>query len=413
MTSPNPFLPVPAPPLIPSRYGLYAAATPIDEPAGMWQYGTVWDDSDNCTHGGLWQECCSRFETIGTNALRKVTVTVTFIARPAMGGGTEFVAVARDNWTGGPITNITVGIGPVGGPATDTLVISSDGVESAVIATEPACGQDYGVTVDPAGTTPPNVVGVITVTPADDPNVPCSGSVTVSFSVEVAEPTAEKAFSDSTFSFCDPFVVYDGRICPTLTEAQLLSSARNRLALSEQRQVEQMFWRGPNVPSLASASTVVLNRDATGMGVPVSPQTAVALLEGCLSDRYLGTGLIHAPKWTAGLFNREMQIAYELGTAPILRTPVGTGWVFGAGYPGTGPEGQPAPAAVAAPGQAWVYGTGQVVIRRSPVVANVARDRNGCVTALAERTVVLGVQCDVRCAVLVDFSLCDCAPEAA
>lgn len=408
----NPFLPIAAPPLIPTRYGLYAAATPIDEPHGQWEFGTVWDDSDNCTHGGLWQPCCSRFEDAGTNALRKVTVTVTFTARPALLGGTEFVAVARDNWTGGPITNITVGIGPVGGPPTDTLVISSNGVESAVIATEPVCGQDYGVSIDPAGTIPPNVVGVITVSPAVGTDTPCSGSVTLNFSVEVAEPTGEKAFSDSTFVYGDPFVVYDGRICPNYTEEQLKTSARNRFALSEQRQVEQMFWRGPNVPALANVDTVVLNRDATGLGVPVSPSTAVALLEGCLQDRYLGTGLIHAPRWTAGLFNREYQIAYELGTSPILRTSIGTGWVFGSGYPGTGPEGQPAPTTTPAPGQAWVYATGQVVIRRSPVIANAVRDRTGCVTALAERTVVLGIQCNVKCAVLVDFTLCDCPVPA-
>lgn len=405
----NPFLPVPSPALVPTRYGLYAAATPLDEPGGLWEQGIVWDDSDHCTSGGLWEACCSRFETDGTNALRKVTVTVTFIGRPAVGGGVEFVAIARDNWTGGPITNITAGIGPVGGPYADTVVISSDGTESAVITTEAVCGIDYGVSVDPTGTIPPNAVGVLPISPADDPDRPCSGAVNVSFTVEVAEPTDTKAFSDSTFVFGDPFIVYDGRICPSYSEAQLLDSARNRLAISEQRQVEQMFWRGPNLPSLTDSSTVVLNRNASGIGQPVSPLTAIALLEGCLADRYLGVGLIHAPRWTAGLFNREMQIAYELGTAPILRTPIGTGWVFGAGYPGTGPQGQPAPTATPAPGQAWIYATGQVVIRRSPVIANAARDRvTGCVTALAERSVVLGIQCDVRCAVLVDFTLCDC-----
>ena len=403
----NPFLPVASPPLVPARYGLYAAATPIDEPNGMWEYGIVWDDSDHCTHGGLWEACCTRFETVGPNALRTVTVTVTFTARPAIGGGTEIVAVASDNWTGPPVTGIVVGVGPVGGPYADTETIASDGIVSPVIFTSLTCDSNFGISVNPSGSAPPDVVGVITVS-ADDAVLPCAGTANVQYSVDLPEPTTEKVFSDSTFVFGDPFVVYDGRICPTLTEAQLLDSARNRLALSEQRQVERMFATGPNVPFLASTSTVVLNRDATGIGQAVSPQTGIALLEGCLSDRYLGVGLIHAPRWTAGLFAREMQIAYDLGTAPILRTSIGTGWVFGAGYPGTGPAGQDPPATSPAPGQAWIYATGQIVIRRSPVVANSARDHTGCVTALAERKVVLGVQCDVKCAVLIDFSLCDC-----
>lgn len=407
--TPNPFLPVTPPPLVPARYGLYAAATPVDEPHGQWEYGIVWDDSDNCTSGGLWQACCSRFETDGPHALRTVTVTVTFTARPAVGGGTEFVAVASDNWTGPPVTGIGVGVGPVGGPPAATQTITSNGITSAVIHTSLTCGTDFGVTVNPAGATPPDVIGVITVS-ADTGPTPCAGTATVQYSVTLAEPTTEKTFADSTIVFGDPFVVYDGRICPSYTEEQLLASARNRLALSEQRQVERMFATGPNVPNLADTSTVVLNRDAGGAGQAVSPQTGIALLEGCLSDRYLGTGLIHAPRWSAGLFHREMQIGYELGTAPVLRTSVGTGWVFGAGYPGTAPGGQDAAAQTPAPGQAWVYGTGQMVVRRSPVVANTARDRTGCITALAERTVVLGVQCDVRCAVLIDFTLCDCKP---
>lgn len=405
MTTPvHPFTPVPAPALVPARYGLYSNATVLDMDHGPWEFGIVWDDSDNCTQGGTWQPCCGRFDGDGTNAIRKVDVAVTFQAFPAQGGGVEFRAVAHDSWTGDPFAG-TVTAGP-----TDSIAISTNGV-TVVIGQEAACGATYEISaVFPGVTGGALKTGEIVVSAADAAEDPCTGTATLTFTFEVDMPTDQKVFDDSTFGFGDPFVIYDGRICPTLSEAQARASARNRLALSEQRQVEQMFWRGPNIPRLTDPTTVVLNANGAGVGQPVSPQTGIALLEACLSDRYLGVGLIHTPRWTAGLLAREYQISDTLSSTTQLKTPLGTPLVFGAGYPGTGPEGQPLPATTPVPGQAWMYATGQIVVRRSPIIDNATRDRTGCVTGLAERNVVLAVQCDVRCAVLVDFARCDC-PE--
>lgn len=389
-------MPVPAPILVPTRYGLYAAATPLDVADGQWQDGIIWDDSDNCTQGGNWQDCCTRFFAAPPETFRTVLLTVVVTAVPALGGGAQITVQADDNWTGPGITPVAVTVG-----ALPLVNLTSDGpsVDAGTIVA--GCGTTQEVTVTAVGET---VVSDLIITDEADPDIPCSGRAVIQFTVQVPEPTEEKAFSESTFVIGEPFVVYDGRTCPGKTEEEMRASARARLALSEQRQVEQMFWLGPNQPHLADPSVTIVHDPSQ----PVSPAMAVALLEGCLSDQYLGVGLLHAPRFTAGLFAREYQIAYELGTGPILRTSLGTGWVFGAGYPRTGPDGSTPPA-----GQAWVYATGQVAIRRTGVVENARRDsRTGCVTGLAERTVVLGIQCGVRCAALVDFSLCDCPQPA-
>lgn len=377
---------VPAPVLNPTRYGLYAAATVIDEPHGMWEYGTVWDDSTNCTHGGLWQPCCSEFEGTPSVACRPVGVTVQITATPQEGGGALLTAVATDDWTG-PAVSMNVNV-----TGLTAAGLASDGVpvELGVVG---SCDDEYPFTVTSPGPPAANASGTVVV--GED----CTGTGTAFFEVCLPEPNVDKAFSTQTFVFADPFVVYDGRICPNLTEAQLRASAEARLGFSEQRQVEQQFWRGPTNTHLAGPDTVVLNG-----GIAVSPAMGIALLEGYLADHYLGIGVIHTPRYTAGLLNRELQIAYDLGIGPTLGTSLGTQYVFGAGYPTTGPDGVAAPA-----GHAWAYATGQVVVRRSPLVVNAARDRNtGCITALAERTVVVGTQCGFVAGVLIDYARCDC-----
>jgi hypothetical protein len=379
---------VPAPVLIPTRYGLYAAATVIDEPHGMWEYGTVWDDSDNCTHGGLWQPCCNEFAGLPSVTCRPVGVTVTLTATPQEGGGAQITVVAVDDWTG-PTVSVLVSV--TGLPAT---AIASDGVP-VVLGVVGACDASYAISASTVGPPPSSDSGTLVV------DVDCNGTARLLLEVCLPEPIDNKAFSTSTFVFADPFVVYDGRICPNFTEDQLRASAVNRLGASEQRQVEQQFWIGPTRMHLAGPDTVVL-----GGGLPVSPAMGIALLEGYLADHYLGVGYIHAPRYTAGLLHREMQVVYDLATGATLATAIGSRYVFGTGYPTTGPDGTPAP-----PGHAWLYATGQVVVRRSPLVVNATRDRlTGCITALAERTVVVAAQCGFVAGVLIDFDRCDC-PE--
>jgi hypothetical protein len=388
----NPYLPVPPPQIVLPKYGLYAASTVIDMDHGVWEYGIVFDDSDNCTQGGLWQACCGKFVNAPVEVTRNILLTIIVTATPALGGGALITAQAEDSWTGPGITpiNVTVGALPV-------AVLTSDGPAVQAGTLLAGCGTTQDITVTAVGET---VTGEIVIVADTDPDIPCSGQAVLTLTVAVPMPTNEKVFDESTFSIGDPFVVYDGRTCPGKTEAELKTSALNRLQLSEMRQVEQMFWRGPNQPQLSDPSVTIVHNPAE----PVSPAMGVALLEACLADSYLGVGMIHAPRYTAGLFSRELQIAYDLGVGPALKTSIGTNWVFGAGYPRTGPDGTTPPA-----GQSWIYATGQIVIRRSPVVSNATRDRlTGCVTGLAERTVVLAVQCGVRCAALVDFNRCDC-----
>lgn len=394
-----PYVPVPAPVITPTRFGLYAVATPIERDHGQWQDGFQWDDSDNCTQGGLWQMCCNKFAEVPPLVTRPVSITVVVTAELQPGGTIALTAVATDNWTGPPIGPFDIAVGG------DTYQLSTDGVPVPVgeldeCITAPADGQSVPVNIEVPGAA--MYQGTLEVGNSADPYYPCGGRLVYHVTVDLAEPTAEKTFTDSSFVYGDPFVVYDGRVCPTFTEEQAKASARNRLLKSEQRQVEQMFWKGPNQARLADPTVTVVHNPAT----PVTPAMGVALLEACLADSYLGEGIIHAPRYTAGLFNQQMQISDQLSRGGVLRTPLGTAWSFGAGYPRTGPDGTEPPA-----GQSWVYATGQVVIYRSPIVENATRDITGCMTGLAERTVGIAIQCDVRCAALIDFSRCDCEPQ--
>jgi hypothetical protein len=129
-----------------------------------------------------------------------------------------------------------------------------------------------------------------------------------------------------------------------------------------------------------------------------------------MAATYGGVGVLHAPAATSALLARDYQM-YISGVRML--TWLGNIVSLGAGYgntvPGTSGDPEPAP-----DGEAWLMISGPVIIRRqavdvpggdegankfgSGVVDIILNDRY----VLAERTSVVGVECDVF-SILVDL----------
>jgi hypothetical protein len=210
----------------------------------------------------------------------------------------------------------------------------------------------------------------------------------------VSDPNpADKAVPGSDLLTATPFTVYDGIQCAPVGLVDVEARARARLAGSEQRQAEAGFWT--RQLAVAGTGTAPAVSGAAGL------IGAVGDLEAALAGQYAGVGVIHAPRWVAPYAAARQLIVRD---GAVLRTPLDTAWVFGSGYPNTGPAGT-APAA----GHAWLYVTGAVVVRRSDVVipatpATGALDRtHNTVTVIAERTYAVTHDC-VAYAIDVDLT---------
>lgn len=225
---------------------------------------------------------------------------------------------------------------------------------------------------------------------------------------EDKESTEAKALRGAT-----PFTVFTRPVCSSVgwvEEAQQRAEAA--LRRGEERAVEAAFWTGTpasgcpdTTPHLAS--NVMVTGDAGPNDVqPVTEQTAavdvaggsvvgivhgISLLEEALSECYGNEGVLHVPTAVATWMQR-----YNLLTRDGLRyrSPAGHLVAVGSAYPGTGPDGSD-------PGDSdrWVFATGAVFMRRSPiqtVPAEVASALNKSTNDLgytAERTYVVGWDC--------------------
>lgn len=217
----------------------------------------------------------------------------------------------------------------------------------------------------------------------------------------------------SQFCTADPFNVVGSYDCSTggRPVGEAFEIARQRLLKWEGHDVEEAFWTGVAAngdinPSLAFGNTecdidVV---DLTPGGGAVDPVSAISLLESALADTIPFAGVIHAshelPAYLASfhLLEREGNRLY---------TPLGTSYVFGSGYPGTGPA-NAAPGA----GTTWVFATGPIGVWRSDVymvpdeVPQAVDRMINDITVRAERTYAVAYSCSVL-AINVDLT-CAC-----
>lgn len=166
-----------------------------------------------------------------------------------------------------------------------------------------------------------------------------------------------------------PWNVYASLVCGTYGYTPAYLEAKNGLTMyaNEQHAVEAAFWTGSagNTPRLDDPVGAV---DVGGGGSFTSIVDAVAALEAQAYGVYGYHAVMHANSAVHAYASASNLVwsAVEFGAVwgsptsdPTLRTEVGTKWVFGGGYPGTGPDGI-APGA----GQTYIWITGNVGVWR-------------------------------------------------
>jgi hypothetical protein len=212
-------------------------------------------------------------------------------------------------------------------------------------------------------------------------------------------------------SAAQPFTVYAWIDCSPIGHGDNLADLRARttrqLTNGEGRAVERTFWtgvaqNGTVMPHLAEdtqvltdafgAETVELQSAATVVsGTPTSLTEGIALLEGSLAQCYGGEGVIHVPA-AAVIHLSNVGIVRQQG--PQLRTLLGNLVAAYSSGDREGPTGVD-PAA----GQAWIYGTGAVQARRSPikdqgmVTGAIIGKADNSTVYLVERTYLLDWDC--------------------
>jgi hypothetical protein len=230
-------------------------------------------------------------------------------------------------------------------------------------------------------------------------------------SVTAINPTGGPAFRTYL-----PFNVQTEYKCSTFsrTPEEMEQITLDAAEACVQKAVEREFWGGalakvaaadwdveadgayPNRYLASSAAVDVTPTPGTG----VKAKYALALLERAIADCGCGIrGTIHVTR----------DVASTLGLKPksdALMTGLGNHVVAGAGYSGTGPNGNPAPA-----GKAWAYATGPVTVRLGtresvPDEAAQAVDRkNNTIIYKVDQVAAVTWNSCCHYAVLVDLSL--------
>lgn len=164
-----------------------------------------------------------------------------------------------------------------------------------------------------------------------------------------------------------PFAVYAGIACGSIgyTPQEFEDRTNRAFELAEQRGAESALWTGaggmqPGLNNAAGTRDGITAVEATALnsGTATNLTDGLGLLEDWLALNYAGQGFIHGRRYMANLASKYRQVKYRQ-TDGALITPLGSRWIFGGGYDGTGP------AAVApATGNQWIYATGQVFISR-------------------------------------------------
>lgn len=191
------------------------------------------------------------------------------------------------------------------------------------------------------------------------------------------------------------FVVYASIECGAIgySEREFRDKVERRLSNGEQGAAEYALWTGLSgdggslgIPNLADDST----------DISVAGDEDFAAVVGALEDwayRQQGYGnvaYIHAPvrlaAWAAANYLIEKD-------GNQLKTPFGSIWVFGGGYPGTGAAGAEPPA-----GGTYLHITGQTTVWRSADIftypVNQTLDRtNNQRFLLSEREYAIGFDC--------------------
>lgn len=218
---------------------------------------------------------------------------------------------------------------------------------------------------------------------------------------------AAKVFDRPESCAFTPVTAYAGFECSVvgMSYAEAQSAALDQLTRSEQFTLEQHFM----TQWLANANHTT---DLTPVAGAVHIVNGIGILEAWLSTNYGGQGVIHAPIGTASLLGMHHQMV-GTGEETCLETWAGNSVILGAGYTANvGPAVPPAVPAAAPAGEAWLYITPPMRIRRDSrqtLPQQRALSINTAVNdqrALAETTFVAEVACCIAAAVRVTLSAC-------
>lgn len=193
-----------------------------------------------------------------------------------------------------------------------------------------------------------------------------------------------------------PFMVYAAIECGSVgfDEEAFRQKVLRRLANGEQGAVELALWTGS--VSVGGADLGIENLQDSASDIVVADDSdftaVIAALEFWLYNTagYGNVGYIHASvdmaAWAA-----DHHLVEQVG--PLKKTPYGSVWVFGGGYPGTGADGVAPPA-----GGSYLYITGQTTVWRSsaPFVGDPFRTMDRTTNQmflLAEREYAVGFDC--------------------
>lgn len=213
---------------------------------------------------------------------------------------------------------------------------------------------------------------------------------------------AEKIFNRPELCTFEPVTAYVGVECSTVgtTFAEQQSDALEQLRLGEQYVLEEWFMR-------RSLAPMAVGNDLTPGTGALHLVSGVGVLETWLAQNYGGQGVIHVPIGVASLLAMHSQVDIN-SEESCPRSLAGNAFVLGAGYSvNVGPAGEVAPA-----GEAWIYITPPVRIRRDARDRTQASDAQAVNTVindrrvLVETTFVPEVSCCTAAAVRVTLSAC-------
>ena len=221
----------------------------------------------------------------------------------------------------------------------------------------------------------------------------CNGQSVYLYDLSCPAPSGSKTFdSIETAVSGSPFAVITSFICGSvgMNAEEVRTRVTTRMALREQRAVERRLWQGQ---TLAQGQGAIqgLFRNAVNVGPASCVTDAVSLLEQALADNGVVGGMIHARPRMAPYVGQAHLYEYQ---GRRLQTCLGTPYVFGQGYDGSGPTGQ-APDATTE----WMYATGRVLIWQDeiqiPNLDQVFRRSTNERIAIAERIYAALVECGV------------------
>lgn len=211
---------------------------------------------------------------------------------------------------------------------------------------------------------------------------------------------AAKVFDRPRTCTYEPITVYAGVTCSTfgLSYEEGQQRALEQLRLGEQRALEEFFM----TRVLCGYAT---GNDLTPAAGALSVPAGVGALEGWLAANYGGQGVLHVPAGAAALLGSHRVLDFDGDT---YRTLAGNCVVIGAGYAANVGPADPGPGCEVAPsGEAWLYITPPVRVRRdSPSLTTQDERRTINVStndryALAETTFVPETACCIAAAVRV------------